>query len=297
MTNHCLIPAVGLLMLLITPGSVVFTDLKTAFNKGDSDRELVEQDAELTLDPAARTFVVKSKEHPLNIKFDDIERVVFDTSVRMRGGKLGRFIGGGIGASVSAHHVTEVWCYLEYREPDGSLKPYMLVMAQDRGPALTDKICELLGDKVVVTEYPQKATEIEKKTLKDVESKHDFAVDKKNHPMPVVMPDKAMVVVVCPRVPSEDTNQMKIHANDHVVLVNRSGTYGFFYLDPGDYQLASQAGNAVALNLKLEAGQEYYLLQEPFMGGMKSGTGLSQHSKELVMHLLDASNHGEWKRK
>ena len=33
------------------------------------------------------------------------------------------------------------------------------------------------------------------------------------------------------------------------------------------------------------------------MGSMKSGTGLSQHWKELVMFLLDASNHADWKRK
>lgn len=115
--------------------------------------------------------------------------------------------------------------------------------------------------------------------------------------MPSVMPDKALVVVVCPKVPSADTTQMKIHVGDKVELVNRSGTYGFFYLEPGEYQIASQAGNAVALQLTLEAGKDYYLLQEPFMGSMKSGTGLSQHSKELVMFLLDASNRADWKRK
>src|SRR5262249_38806212 len=99
------------------------------------------------------------------------------------------------------------------------------------------------------------------------------------------------------KVPSGDTNQMKIHVNNKVVLVNRSGTYGFFYVEPGAYQVASQAGNAVALQMTLEAGKDYYLLQEPFMGTVKSGTGLSQHSRELVMYLLDASNHAEWKRK
>jgi hypothetical protein len=299
MTLRSLWPS-ALALLIATPAyatPIVFKDVKTAFNKSPADRELAEHDAEMILDDEARTLVVKSKEHPLDVKYDDVQKVVFDTSTRMRGGKLGKGLGGLVGASVSAHHVTESWCYLEYGGKNGVATPYMLLLATDSAPAVKDKMRAVFGNKVIVAEYPTKAADIEKKTLKDIESKHDLSVDRKNHPVPTLVADKALLVVVCPKVPSEDSTQMKIHVNDKVLLVNESGTYGFFYLDPGAYQVASQAGNAVALNMSLEAGKDYYLLQETFMGSMKSGTGLSQHSKELVMYLLDASDHADWKRK
>ncbi|HTI36229.1 MAG TPA: hypothetical protein VL484_01615 [Vicinamibacterales bacterium] len=297
---RCPVLACTFVLLLVTPGyasTAVFKDVKAAYVKSTSDRELVEQNADLILDDEARTVVVKGSDHGLNAKYDDVQKVVFDTVTRMRGGKTGRMIGGLTGAAISAHHVTESLCYLEYRDSDGSTKPYMLVLSTDSAPAVKEKMQAVFGDRVFVTNYSSKAAEIEKKTLKDIESKHDLKVDKKNHPLPEIVPDKALVVVACPSVPSEGSDQMKIHANDHVVLVNRSGTYGFFYLEPGEYQVASQAGNAVALQMKVDAGRDYYLVQEPFMGGMKSGTGLSQHSREMVMFLVDALNHAEWKVK
>jgi len=298
MVSRCFVLVSGLVVGLAAPSfadPIVFKDLKTAFVKSAADRELIEKDAELVLDDQAHTFVVKSADRPLQVKYDDVQKVVFDTSTRMRGGKMGKLFGGATGAAISAHHVTEQWCYLEYRGPDGSSAPYMLLLSTDSAPKVTEKVRAVFGDKVV-SAHTVEAAEIEKKTLKDIESKHDLAIDK-NHPMPELVTDKALVVVVCPKVPSEDSSQMKVHANDKVVLVNRSGTYGFFYLEPGAYQIASQAGNAVALQMNMEAGKDYYLLQETFMGATKSGTGLSQHSKELVMYLLAASNHADWKRK
>lgn len=306
MVSRCVVLAFAILAVVVAPSHaapVVFKDVKTAFTKSTTDRELVEKDAELVLDDEARTFVVKNEGRPLALKYDDIQKIVLDTSTRMRGGKMGKMLFGGFGAiggaaeaAVSAHHVTESWCYLEYRGPDATSGSYMLVVATDSVSAVSDKLKTLFGDKVESVHYPE-AAKIEKQTLKDLESKHDLNIDKKNHPLPVAMSDKALVVVVCPQVPSGGTTQMKIHVGDKVELVNRSGTYGFFYLEPGDYQIASQAGNAVALQMKLEAGKEYYLLQEPFMGSSKSGTGLSQHSEQLVMFLLDASNHADWTRK
>jgi hypothetical protein len=299
MVSRCVVLVFAILVVVVAPSSaapVVFKDVKTAFTKSATDRELVEKDAELVLDDQARTLVVKSDGHPLSVKYDDIQKIVLDTSTRMRGGKFGMMMGGAVGGAISAHHVTQSWCYLAYRGQDGASASYMLLLSTESAPTTSDKLKALFGDKVVVAQYPE-ATKIEKETLKDLESKHDLNIDKKTHPMPEAMADKALVVVVCPQVPQGGTTQMKIHVGDKVELVNRSGTYGFFYLEPGDYQIASQAGNAVALQMKLEAGKEYYLLQEPFMGSTKSGTGLSQHSGELVMFLLDASNHADWTRK
>jgi hypothetical protein len=270
-------------------------DVKVAFNKSATDRELAEQDAELTIDDQARKVTVKNKEHPLDVAFDGVQKVVFDTSTHMRGGKLG--LGFGLaGAAISAHHVTDSWCYLEYRGPDGTVNSYMLIVPTDESAALLTRMQALFGDKVVSADFAEKPVEIERDTLKDLKSKHDITIDKSNHPTPESKPDKALVVVVCPKIPSSQSTQIKLHANDQVVLVNRTGTYGFLHLDPGEYQLVSQSGNASAIRMTLEAGKEYYFLQETFMGSTKSNTQLTRHSKELVMFQLNASFHSDWKR-
>ena len=276
---------------------MLFKDVKATFNKSATNRQLVEQDAELILDDEARKVIVKNREHPVEVSYDDVQKVVFDTSTHMRGGRLGRALGGLAGAAISAKHVTESWCYLEYRGPDGALKLYMLIIPTESSAAVVDKLRTLFGDKAIVADFPEKAVEIEKDTLKDLQSKHDLKVEKTNHPMPALTPDKALVVVVSPKIPSEESSQIKVHANDRVVLVNKTGTYGFFYLDPGEYVLASQAGNATAIRMTLEAGKDYYFLQDMFMGAVKASTTLSRHTKELVMYQLNAAFYSDWARK
>ena len=87
---------------------------------------------------------------------------------------------------------------------------------------------------------------------------------------------------------------IKLHANDHVVAVNGWGTYAFAYLDPGDYVLAAQSKDSVsALRIKLEAGKEYYLLEDM----VKDGAILSRHTKELVMHQISGARYADWKTK
>jgi hypothetical protein len=82
-----------------------------------------------------------------------------------------------------------------------------------------------------------------------------------------------------------------------VVAGNKPGTYSFAYLDPGEYLLASQAENASGLKLTIEAGKDYYFLQNTFMGVFKSRTGLSQQSKEIVLHEMSGAGYADWKRK
>ena len=43
--------------------------------------------------------------------------------------------------------------------------------------------------------------------------------------------------------------------NDQVVAVNGSGTYTFFYLDPGEHLLVSQANDLTGMRIKLEAAR------------------------------------------
>jgi hypothetical protein len=158
----------------------------------------------------------------------------------------------------------------------------------------------VLGDRATVAEFPEQEETIDKNTLKDLQSKHDLKVDQKNHPLPDLKPDKALVVVVCPPLAARYEGkgvQYKLHANDQVVAVNKMGTYSFAYLDPGDYLLVSQTENASGFHMKLEAGKDYYVLQDTFMGTWKAHTTLSRHSKELVMYELNGAYFSDWKRK
>jgi hypothetical protein len=61
--------------------------------------------------------------------------------------------------------------------------------------------------------------------------------------------------------------------------------------------LVSQTENASGFRMKLEAGKDYYFLQDTFMGAWKARTTLSRHSKELVMYELSGTHYSDWKRK
>lgn len=284
----------------VLPQQPVSQKVKVRFSKNEKDRRLVDKDAHLTLDDRAGKLIVKNDERPLEVSYGDIQKVVFDVSTHMRGGGMSQMIGGIAGAAIASKHVNDYWCYIEYKKPDGSVQPYMLEVEKEAAPALIEKMQAILSSKVAVAEFAEKEEKIEKDTLKDLQSKHDLEVDEKNHPMPEVKPDKALVVVVCPPLAARyqgKGNQFKLHANDQVVAVNKMGTYSFVYLDPGDYLLVSQIENASGFRIKLEAGKDYYFLQDTFMGMWKARTALSRHTKELVMYELNGAYYSEWKRK
>lgn len=284
---------------------VVFEDVKARFSRSERDRRLIDKDADLILDDVARKLIVKNQEQPLEVSYDDIQKVVFDVSTRMRGGFLGAFgrslmRGGGAvpalaGYGLSGRAASDHWCYVEYRSPDGSVRAYMLEIGKESSPKLITKMQALLGNKVAIGEFAEQPEDIKKKTLKEAKSKHDVIVDERNHPIPESKPDKALIVVVCPPAPRDAGQfQAKLHANDSVVAVNEIGTYSFAYLDPGEYLLVSQAGNASGFRMKLEAGQDYYFLQDT-LGD--SRTSLSRHTRELVMYELGGAHYSDWKRK
>lgn len=89
----------------------------------------------------------------------------------------------------------------------------------------------------------------------------------------------------------------KLHANDRVIAVNTTGTYAFAYLDPGRYRLVSQSENANGFVMDLEAGRDYYFLQNTFISGWGPKTSLSRNSKELVMYELDGTYYSNAVRK
>ncbi|OFW20331.1 MAG: hypothetical protein A3H97_20545 [Acidobacteria bacterium RIFCSPLOWO2_02_FULL_65_29] len=279
---------------------VVLSDVKARFSKNAADRVLVDKDAELIVDDTARHVIVKNDEHPLNISYDDIQRIVFDVSTHMRGGVMGQLVGGLAGAAISSKKVQDYWCYLEYKGPDGTMRSYMLEISKELSSKVIEKMQAVFGAKVTVAEFAENEAAIKKETLKDLQSKHDLKVDKRTHPMPELKPEKALVVIVCPPLAARNAgkgNQFKLHANDRVVAVNKMGTYSFAYLDPGDYLLVSQTENASGLRMNLEAGKDYYFLQDTFMGAWKARTALSRHTKELVMYELNGAHYADWKRK
>ena len=274
---------------------VVFKDVKIRFNRSESDRRLIDKSGDLVFDDTERRLVMKSSDKPVSIPYDDVQKVIFDVTTHMRGGGLGQVLGGVTGAMIQAKHVNDYWFYIGQTSGAHTV----LEIPKESSPQVIDKAKAIFGDKVV--EYPtQQGEKIEKDTLKDLQSKHSLDENKKEHPVPEVKPDKALVVVVCPPLAARYSGkgtQYKLHANDKVVAVNKMGTYSFAYLDPGEYQLASQSENASALKLTLEAGKEYYFLQNTFMGAWKARTGLSLQSKEIVLHELSGAEYADWKRK
>ena len=121
--------------------------------------------------------------------------------------------------------------------------------------------------------------------------------------MPELRSDTALVVVTCPATFFAQTETEKagpgafVQANDVVVGFNAPGTYTFFYLDPGEYFLASRAWHMGGLHMKLEAGKDYYFTQSLFAeGGFRPTTFLARHSKELVMYEVGGSLWSDWSR-
>src|SRR5262245_33455650 len=125
---------------------------------------------------------------------------------------------------ISAKHVND-WFYIGRKS--GSYT--VLEVPKNASPEVIDKAKAVFGERV--SEYPtQQGEKIEKETLKDLQSKHSLKEDKKQHPIPEIKPDKALVVVVCPPLAARTSGkgiQYKLHANDKVVGVNRQGTYSY----------------------------------------------------------------------
>ena len=290
----------------------VFTDVKVRFNRSEKDRRLVDKVAVLVFDSAARRLVVNSPESPersLNIPYDTIQNIHFEITTHMRGGVLAELIGAAAAVSVgvpeagvplSSKKVNDYWCYIEYLDSSSRIRNQMLEIGKNSSDRVFETMVQTFGDRVKKVEFAEQAEPIEKSSIADLQSKHQIKVDKKNHPLPAMESGKALIVVVCPPLAARNSGkgaQFKIHANDRAVIVNKSGTYSFAYLDPGDYRLVSQSENASGFHITLEAGQEYYFLQNTLSGTFKQRTSLSRNSKELVLYELSGAYYSDWKRK
>jgi hypothetical protein len=286
-----------------------FADVKIRFSKSEKDRRLVDKDAVLILDAANRLLMVNAPEKQLSIPYDKVRRVQFEVTTHMRSGFLAELVTVtaaasvgvvGAGAPIAAKRVSDYWCYIEYVDAASKAQSQLLEIEKKVSEQVIEKMTQTFGDRVARIEFKEEASKVEKKSIVDLQSKHDIRVDKTNHPMPGKQAGKALIVVVCPPLAARKAgkgNQFKIHANDRVVIVNKSGTYSFAYLDPGEYMLVSQSDNGSGFRIKLEADQDYYFLQNTLYGMMKPGTLLSRNSKELVMYELNGAYYADWKRK
>jgi hypothetical protein len=309
-TNLVLIGFLSIGTLCLAADAVTFDEVKIHRQKNPQERVLVDKVGVLTFDDASRRLTFASHGgDKLDVSYDEVTKVVFEVTTRMRGGLLPIAavpIGGvGAGALVNGIHVHDHWFYLEYKSGDQN-QPVLLEIPEESSKNVIEKATSVFGSRVTIAEFQEKGEaivnkdgDLDAKRLPDYRSKHTMEIDKKNHPLPEVKSDKATVVVVCPSLAHYlgRSIQFKLHANDHVIAVNKLGTYSFAYVDPGKYQLISQSENANGFEIEMEAGKTYYFLQNTFEGVMKGRTMLSRNSPELVMYELNGSYFSDWKRK
>jgi len=238
------------------------------------------------------------------VGYDSVSKVVFEVTTHMRGGGLAEVVSAippvaMAGPIIADQHVNDYWFYVAYKAAEQD-EEVLLEIPKSSSRKIIDKTTGIFGSRVMVNEFQEKGENIEPEKLADFKSKHGLKIDKQNRPVPEIRADKATIVIVCPPLAARDSgkgNQFKLHANDHVVAVNKAGTYTFAYLDPGRYRLVSQSENANGFGMELEGGKTYYFLQNTFQGVFKWETKLSHNSPELVTYLMSGTYLSDWSRK
>jgi hypothetical protein len=292
--------------------TTTFEHVKIRRHKNPHDRVLVDKVGVLAFNDAGRRLTFASHAgDKLDVGYDDVVKVVFEVTTHMPGGMWPTMISAAglpgmvAGPIVKSVHLHDYWFYVEYKNGDHN-EPVLLEVPKGSSEAMIAKATTLFGAHVTVADFKEKGEpiknkngELDEQLVPDLRSKQTANVDKKNHPLPEVRPDKATVVVVCPSLWAHTAGysiQFKLHANDHVIAVNRFGTYSFAYVEPGKYKLISQSENANGFEIEMEAGKTYYFLQNTFEGVLKERTMLSRNSPELVMYELNGSYFSDWKR-
>jgi hypothetical protein len=250
---------------------VTFEDAMARYSPAEKDRYMYTVWVKLTLNAASHQLTIKSKERPLDVKYDDIREVIFDPHY---------------------HYV-----YLGYRKANGSTEPYMLWVEPEVWDKVVDSFKGAFGSRVTITEV-RVGEKIERSALRNDKSSFKVTVDKKNRPMPVTKSDKALIVVVCLPFHYRATGQGKeimLHANDAVIAAYKMGTYAFAYLDPGEYVLAAETDHSNALKVKVEAGRGYYFIQDTKVGFRAYTAELSQYPEQMVMYEVTGAYYADWK--
>lgn len=286
-----------------------FPDVRVRFVK-PTDREMLEEDADLTIDMGARRIRVKSSDRPLDIGFDDVQQAVIelDTLGRKAGfaASIAGLIAGGIlfGNSVTTAidkpFDNDHFLHLRYRKVDGSNAEYGLVIGRASVPKALPTLQAAFGDRLMVPVFTEKVEAMDKGKLPPVKDAFHYLNTDRVHPLPELRPDKALVVVVTPATimrrfgPGKPNGITPLYANGALVGVSSAGCYTFFHLDPGETFLVSQTHDVVGLRLNLKAGEAYYLTQTLYAKGIRLQSFLTRHSSELVMYEVAGSLWSEW---
>lgn len=307
-----------LLPLSLAAQQATLTRIKVRF-KDDKKGIQVDQDAALSLDDSARRLVVSAKDRPKEMKYEDVQKIIIEPDSHAGNLSLGAAVvglaaggllfGGKIATAIDnplkAAHVV----YLEYKCSEGNASPFVLVLGKDEAAEGLKRIKAAFGGLVQLPAFEESPEHLDKKRFKSTGGLQ-LRGNAQEHPLPNVRADKALVVVASPLGgtfrPVETKKwtpfYAKIVVNDQVVAANAPGTYAYFYLEPGEYLLVTQAMvekklvDTTGLRIKLEAGKDYYLMQTIYIGGgMKSF--LMRHSKEVVMQEVNDLLWSEWKTK
>ncbi len=286
-----------------------FPDVRVRFVK-TGDREMLEKEADLTIDLGARRLRVKSSDRPLDIGFDEVQQAVveLDTLGRKAGfaASIAGLIAGGIlfGNSVTTAidkpFDGDHFLCLRHGKPGGGSNEYGLVIGRTSVPKVLPALRTALGERLEVPVFTEKVEAMDKEKLPPMKDAFHYTTTDHVHPLPEVRPDKALVVVVTPATimrrfgPGKPNGVAPMYANGVLAGVSSAGGYTFFHLDPGETFIASQTHDVVGLRLNLEAGKAYYLTQTLYAKGIRLQSFLTRHSPELVMYEVAGSLWSEW---
>ncbi len=300
------------LLLFILACTFSFATDKTSFHVKIQHREspksriLIDKSGMLTFEDVTRRLAFAGgKRDSFDVNYDDVIKVQFEVTTHMRDDTLSGAVGflglTGVAASsvLQLEHVQDYWFYLDYKNGEHN-ETALLEIPKGFSESVIAKAKSLFGSRVIVPAFQEHGEPVDPQLLPAIHSKQSIRVDWKNQPLPELKPDKATVVVVCPRIRNYDPaygNQFKLHANERVIAVNQEGTYSIAYVEPGKYHLVFQSVNANGFHMELEAGKAYYFLQNIFEGTVKNHTMLSRNSEELVMYELNGSYFSDWKPK
>lgn len=304
-------PANRLLLFLLACTLSFATDqttfhVKIQHRENHKSRILTDKSGVLTFDDATRRLAFAGGKHDsFDVNYDDVTKAQFEVTTHMRDDTLTSAVGflglTGIAGQSLLHldPVHDDWFYLEYKNGDHN-ETALLEIPKDSSETVIARAKGLFGSRVIIPAFQEHGEPVDPQSLTAIHSRQSIRVDWKSQPLPELKSDKATVVVVCPRIRSEDPafgNQFKLHANERVIAVNQEGTYSIAYVEPGKYHLVSQSVNANGFNMELEAVKAYYFFQNIFEGALKNHTMLSRNSEELVMYELKGSYFSDWTSK
>lgn len=296
------------LVPVVAFGQARFTDIEVRYKKADA-YELENKDAELMLDDKARRLRVISKEAPLDVSYDDIQKVVVDVNTHGKKAGFGAsFLGmmaGGllfgdlIATSIDKPFDNDHFVLLELKGPASPVS-YVINVDNKVVPAVLKALGSAFGEKLVIPTFAGKTEKLEDAQFNPPKVKIRAIPTEKQHPLPEIRLDKATVIVTSPdtimiRMKSEKKGfGILIYANGRLVSVVGPGDYTFFHLDAGEYQFVGDTPSPVGLRINLEAGKEYYLTLTPYAKGIRLRSFLSRHSREFVMFEVAGSRFMEW---